>query len=59
MRKFLLMFCVGLAAGYFVGFRDAQTNETHAVARLVERAGGSHRDNMKTDIDTEMGRLER
>jgi hypothetical protein len=59
VRGAIIIFIVGLAVGYGLGFRDSKTHDRHIVARLVERAGGSHRENVKTDVDSQMERLER
>lgn len=59
MFKVLFIFAIGLSVGYFAGFKDARTHEQDVVARMVGRAGGSHRENIKTDVDKEMMKLER
>jgi hypothetical protein len=59
MMKVLLILAIGATAGYFAGFKDAQANEQTVVERLVNRAGGSHRENVKTDVDRQMTTLER
>jgi hypothetical protein len=57
--KTILMLGLGATLGYFVGFTDARTHEQNVVERLVGRTGGSHRDNVTTDVDREMTTLER
>jgi hypothetical protein len=59
MKKVILVFAIGAAAGYSFGFKDARRHRDNIVVRTVARVGGSHRENMKTDVDREMQRLER
>ena len=59
MKKAILLILLGLAAGYWVGFTDAQTHKRHIIARLVDRTGGGSRDRVRNDIDGTMERLER
>jgi hypothetical protein len=58
MKKVLLLL-VGIAIGYFVGFKDARSNDETIVARLVTRVGGDHRANVITDVDRQMQEAER
>lgn len=58
MKKVLLLL-VGIAIGYFVGFRDARAHDETIVARLVTRVGGDHRANVITDVDSKMRDAER
>jgi hypothetical protein len=51
MYKFLFALVLGLAAGYFVGFKDARAHRDHVVTRLVARVGGDTRDRVKTDFE--------
>lgn len=51
MMKFILVLTVGAAIGYMVGFRDAQVNNRTIVVRMVERVGGSNRQNFDNDLD--------
>ena len=51
MYKFLFALVIGLAAGYFVGFKDARRNQENIVARVVARVGGDTRDRVKTDFE--------
>ena len=51
MYKFLFALVIGLAAGYFAGFKDAQRNKDNIVARVVARVGGDTRDRVKTDFE--------
>jgi hypothetical protein len=51
MYKFLFALVIGLAAGYFLGFKDAQDNREHVVARMVARVGGDTRERVKTDFE--------
>jgi hypothetical protein len=59
MKKFILVFAVGVACGYLYGFRDAKTHHGNIVERVIARVGGSNRDNYKNDIDKKFERLER
>lgn len=59
MKKAILLIALGIAAGYWIGFNDAQTNKKNIVARLVDRTGGGNRDRVRNDIDGAMDRLER
>ena len=51
MYKFLFALVIGLAAGYFVGFKDARRNQENIVTRRVARVGGDTRDRVKTDFE--------
>jgi hypothetical protein len=54
MLKYVILLVIGLCVGYTLGFQDAKQNDQNVVARLVQRVGGSNRDNMKTDVDAQM-----
>ncbi len=58
MKKILLL-VVGLALGYWIGWKDAQVNDVQIVSRIVMRVGGDHRANMVTDVDRQMQDAER
>lgn len=51
MKKVLFGVVVGLALGYFVGFRDAQHHKHNLLQRAVASVGGSHRGSYGNDID--------
>lgn len=51
MAKLLLVLLLGLVLGYAYGFRDAKTHERNIAARMIDRAGGSNRDNFNNDMD--------
>lgn len=57
--KLLFILLVGIAIGYGYGFSDAQTHDKNIVSRLVDRAGGSHRDRYTNDIDARMDKATR
>lgn len=59
MFKNLLLLCIGLAAGYSFGFRDAREHDQSIVTRTVERIGGDARKQYGNDIDASMDRLEK
>ena len=54
----VLIIVVVFAAGYAYGFRDARKHDKTVVARLVERVGGSSRENFKSDIDAKYDSLD-
>ena len=57
--KLILILVGGIAIGYGYGFSDAQTHSKNVVSRLVDRAGGSHRDSYSNDVDARMDRATR
>ena len=59
MFKILLVLCIGFAAGYSFGFRDAKTHDETIVARTIERVGGANRGKYNQDVDATMDRLEK
>ena len=62
MRTFFIL-AFGLAVGYWYGFRDAQTHDQPVPRRvagnLVQKAGGSSRSRVQSDVDAQMRRVER
>lgn len=58
MKK-ILLFVVGIAAGYWIGWQDAQVNDVQVVSRIVTRVGGDHRANLVTDVNRQMRDAER
>jgi hypothetical protein len=52
--KYVFILVVGVAIGYGYGFKDAQVNRKNVVARMVDRVGGSNRDEFRNDIDGRM-----
>ena len=58
MLKYAILLVIGLCVGYSLGFQDAKQNDQNVVARLVTRVGGSNRDNVKTDVDAAMDKLD-
>jgi hypothetical protein len=58
MLKYVILLVAGLCIGYSLGFQDAKQNDENVVARLVQRVGGSNRENMKTDVDAQMDKLD-
>lgn len=58
MKKTLLLLVIGLAAGYWWGFNDAQTNTDNVVVRITNHIGGTNRDKMKTNPDGQLDSLE-
>jgi hypothetical protein len=57
--RYIIIFAIGICAGYNYGFHDAQKNDKPIVTRIVEQVGGATRDHMKNDIDSKMDNLER
>ena len=58
MSMKLVLLLIGLAAGYSLGFKDAQVNKDDLVSRTVERL--RHRGaTYSNDIDGTMDRLEK
>lgn len=51
MIRLLVILLVGLGAGYFVGFKDAQKHRRNVVERTVERVGGANRGKYDMDLD--------
>jgi hypothetical protein len=58
MLKYVILLVIGICVGYSLGFQDAKLNDQNVVARLVERVGGSNRDNVKTDVDAQMEKVD-
>ena len=54
--KYVIILAIGVAIGYGYGFKDAQVNKKSIVTRLVERVGGSNRDEFTNDIDGRMAK---
>lgn len=57
--KLFLVLIVGVAAGYQIGWKDAQTHDETIVERTLDRVGGSTRDKYRNDIDKQLDRLEK
>lgn len=58
MLKIALVLALGLAAGYWWGFNDAQTHSTSVVSRFIDRAGGSTRMEVRSNTDRLMDSVE-
>jgi hypothetical protein len=56
--RYVIILAIGICIGYGYGFRDSKQNDKTVVERIVERVGGSTRDNMKTDVDRKMREVE-
>lgn len=59
MMKYLLILAIGVALGYGYGFSDAKVHKKSVVTRIVERVGGSNRDEFRNDIDGRMDKAGR
>jgi hypothetical protein len=57
MKRLVLGLLIGVSAGYFYGFGDAQKHETNVVARAVTRFS-SHHGELANDVDKTMQRAE-
>jgi len=58
MLKYVILLVIGLCVGYSLGFQDAKQNDENVVARLVLRVGGANRENVKTDVDAQMDKVD-
>ncbi|HTA74228.1 MAG TPA: hypothetical protein VK733_08155 [Gemmatimonadaceae bacterium] len=58
MLKYVILLVIGVCVGYGLGFQDAKQNDENVVARLVMRVGGNNRDNVKTDVDAQMDKVD-
>ena len=58
MLKYVILLVIGVCVGYGLGFQDAKQNDENVVARLVQRVGGTNRDNVKTDVDAQMEKVD-
>jgi hypothetical protein len=58
MLKYVILLVIGVCVGYGLGFQDAKQNDENVVARLVQRVGGNNRDNVKTDVDAQMDKVD-
>ncbi len=58
MLKYVILLVIGVCVGYGLGFQDAKQNDENVVARLVMRVGGNNRDNVKTDVDAQMEKID-
>ncbi len=59
MRNAIIPLAVGIAIGYFVGFKDARTHADDVIHRMVEHVAGTTRDRDANDVDAMMRRLEK
>ena len=58
MLKYVILLVIGICVGYGLGFQDAKQNDLNVVARLVEQVGGSNRENVKSDVDAQMDKVD-
>ncbi|HSY81802.1 MAG TPA: hypothetical protein VK807_08570 [Gemmatimonadaceae bacterium] len=58
MLKYVILLVIGVCVGYGLGFQDAKQNDENVVARLVMRVGGNNRENVKTDVDAQMDKVD-
>ena len=54
VMKYIFILAIGAAIGYGYGFADAQVHKKNLATRMVERVGGSNRDEFRNDIDERM-----
>ena len=59
MLKFIIVLIIGLVIGYTYGFQDAKKHDRNVAARMLDRAGGSTRDKVRTDVDSKLEQLEK
>ncbi len=59
MKKGLLLLMLGVAAGYQVGWTDAQKNSESVVERVIAKVRGSDPDRYRNDVDAQFDRLEK
>lgn len=59
MKKAIVLIGVGIAIGYFVGFKDAQEHPQDIVHRAVLHVEKTSRDRDANDIDAVMRRVEK
>jgi hypothetical protein len=57
MGKYVV-FCLAIAIGYAIGFRDARQHSDHIVARAVEQVRVAFGAENGNDIDGRMDKLE-
>ena len=58
MLKYVILLVIGVCLGYTLGFQDAKQNDQNVVERLVMRVGGANRENVKTDVDAQMDKVD-
>jgi hypothetical protein len=58
MLRYVILLVIGVCVGYGLGFQDAKQNDENVVARLVMRVGGNNRENVKTDVDAQMDKVD-
>ena len=59
MIKVIFVLCIGLAAGYSYGWKDAHVHKQHVVERVVSRVGGSNRGKYDANLDKQAEAAER
>jgi uncharacterized membrane-anchored protein YhcB (DUF1043 family) len=58
MFRIIMAIVIGIAIGYFVGFKDAQTNRQNVVERVISKTGGGLRNN-RASPDEQMEKVSR
>ena len=56
--KMVLVFVIGLVAGYYIGYGHGAAGEPSIGARVMGHVGGRSRDAVGNDIDATMKRVE-
>lgn len=59
MLKLLLILVIGVAAGYQIGWQDAQSHDETIVTRTLDRVGGSSRGKYDNDLDSRLDRADK
>ncbi|MCC6316447.1 MAG: hypothetical protein IT361_02060 [Gemmatimonadaceae bacterium] len=58
MKKSLFLLVLGVAAGYQIGWQDAQTHTESVVRRVIAQVQGTTKGKYGNDVDAQMERLE-
>lgn len=58
MKKILVLLTIGVVAGYWLGFKDAQSNTDNVVTRLINHTGGKTRNHVRSNADGLMDSVE-
>lgn len=59
MKKLVLVLLIGVAAGYQIGWQDAQKHTETVVKRTIDKVGGKTRGQYGNDVDAQMEKLEK
>lgn len=59
MMKIVVVLLLGLVIGYSYGFKDGKVHDRNIAVRMLDRAGGSTRDKVRSDVDKKLEDLEK